>query len=194
MKGAAGEAMGKHVIDAADGAGFLVNRCNRPFALEGLRLVEQRLATPDQVDRICRMAGGFKMGPFELMDLVGVDVGFTISKSFFEQSFGEPRWRPSPLAARAVAAGRHGRKAGEGWYRYPEGPPPDPEPRENELQTRLAALEQRFAAHEAAMNARLDVIERRLGEQANPVEQMENALAARMTTLEGLLWRLIQKG
>ena len=127
---AAGEAMGKHVIDAADGSGFLVNRCNRPFALEGLRLVEQRIATPAQVDRICRMAGGFKMGPFELMDLVGVDVGFTISKSFFEQSFGEPRWRPSPLAARAVAAGRHGRKTGEGWYRYPDVPPPDPEPPE----------------------------------------------------------------
>jgi 3-hydroxybutyryl-CoA dehydrogenase len=127
---AAGEAMGERVIDAADGAGFLVNRCNRPFALEGLRLVEQRLATPEQVDRICRMAGGFRMGPFELMDLVGVDVGFTISRSFFEQSFGEPRWRPSPLAARAVAAGRHGRKTGEGWYRYPDGPPPDPEPPE----------------------------------------------------------------
>jgi 3-hydroxybutyryl-CoA dehydrogenase len=59
-----------------------------------------------------------------------VDVGFTISRSFFEQSFGEPRWRPSPLAARAVAAGRHGRKTGEGWYRYPDGPPPDPEPPE----------------------------------------------------------------
>jgi 3-hydroxybutyryl-CoA dehydrogenase len=127
---AAGEAMGKTVIAAADGPGFLVNRCNRPFALEGLRLVEQRIATPEQVDRICRMAGGFKMGPFELMDLVGVDVGFTISKSFFEQSFHEPRWRPSPLAARAVAAGRHGRKTGEGWFRYPDGPPPDPEPPE----------------------------------------------------------------
>jgi 3-hydroxybutyryl-CoA dehydrogenase len=109
---AAGEAMGRHVIDAADGVGFLVNRCNRPFALEGLRLVEQRLATPEQVDRICRMAGGFRMGPFELMDLVGIDVGFTIQKSFFEQSFGEPRWRPSPLAGRAAAAGRHGRKTG----------------------------------------------------------------------------------
>jgi len=125
---AAGEAMGRHVIDAADGVGFLVNRCNRPFGLEGLRLVEQRLATPEQVDRICRMAGGFRMGPFELMDLVGIDVGFTISQSFFRQSYGEPRWRPSPLAARAVAAGRHGRKTGEGWYRYPDGPPEDPEP------------------------------------------------------------------
>jgi 3-hydroxybutyryl-CoA dehydrogenase len=127
---ATGEAMGKHVIDATDGPGFLVNRCNRPFSLEALRLVEQRIATPEQVDRICRMAGGFRMGPFELMDLVGVDVGFTIAQSFFRQSFGEPRWRPSPLAARAVAAGRHGRKSGEGWYRYPDGPPPDPEPPE----------------------------------------------------------------
>src|SRR5829696_9341889 len=127
---ATGEAMGRRPIDAADGVGFLVNRCNRPFALEGLKLVEQRIATPEQVDRIVRMAGGFRMGPFELMDLVGIDVGFTISKSFFEQSFGEPRWRPSPLAARAVAAGRHGRKTGEGWFRYPDGPPPDPDPPE----------------------------------------------------------------
>src|SRR4051794_5453889 len=125
---AAGEAMGKHVIDAANGPGFLVNRCNRPFALEALRLVEQRIATPEQVDRICRMAGGFTMGPFELMDLVGIDVNFTISESFHRQSYGEPRWRPSPLAARPLAAGRHRRKTGEGWYRYPEGPPPDPEP------------------------------------------------------------------
>jgi 3-hydroxybutyryl-CoA dehydrogenase len=127
---AAGEAMGRHVIDANDGVGFLVNRCNRPFALEALRLVEQRIATPEQVDRICRMAGGFRMGPFELMDLVGIDVNFMIQRSFYEQSFGEPRWRPSPLAARAVAAGRLGRKSGEGWYRYPDGPPPDPEPPE----------------------------------------------------------------
>ena len=124
----AGEAMGRRPIAAADVVGFLVNRCNRPFALEGLRLVEQRLATPEQVDRIVRMAGGFRMGPFELMDLVGIDVGFTIAKSFFAQSFHEPRWRPSPLQARAVAAGRLGRKSGEGWYRYPDGRPQDPEP------------------------------------------------------------------
>jgi 3-hydroxybutyryl-CoA dehydrogenase len=117
---AAGEAMGRHPIQAADVAGFLVNRCNRPFGLEALRLAQERLATPQQVDRICRLAGGFPMGPFELMDLVGIDVGFEISKSFFEQSFGEPRWRPSPLAERMAAAGKHGRKTGRGWYEYPE--------------------------------------------------------------------------
>ncbi len=127
---ATGEAMGRRPIDAADGVGFLVNRCNRPFALEGLRLVEQRIATPEQVDRIVRMAGGFRMGPFELMDLVGIDVGFTIAKSFWEQSFHEPRWRPSPLQAKAVAAGRLGRKSEEGWFRYPDGRPEDPEPPE----------------------------------------------------------------
>ena len=124
----AGEAMGKHVIDAADSPGFIVNRCNRPFGLEALRAVQDGLATPEQVDRICRMAGGFRMGPFELMDLVGLDVGLAVSRSFYEQSFGEPRWRPSPLVARRVAAGHLGRKAGRGWYEYPPGRPADPEP------------------------------------------------------------------
>jgi 3-hydroxybutyryl-CoA dehydrogenase len=115
---ATGRAMGKTVIRASDGPGFLVNRSNRPFGLEALRLLQERIADVETIDRICRMQGGFRMGPFELMDLVGVDVGFEISKSFFEQSFGEPRWRPSPIAARYVAAGLHGRKAGRGYYTY----------------------------------------------------------------------------
>jgi 3-hydroxybutyryl-CoA dehydrogenase len=130
---AAGEAMGKRVILAADGPGFLVNRCGRPFGAEGLRLVSERIATPQQVDRICRLAGGFRMGPFELMDLVGIDVGFEVAKSFTELSFGEPRWRPSPLQARMVAAGRLGRKSGRGWYEYAADGSyrePDPEPLE----------------------------------------------------------------
>jgi 3-hydroxybutyryl-CoA dehydrogenase len=68
----------------------------------------------EEIDRIVRLEGGFRMGPFELMDLVGVDVGLDIARSFYEQSFGEPRWRPSPIAARTVAAGRLGRKSGRG--------------------------------------------------------------------------------
>jgi 3-hydroxybutyryl-CoA dehydrogenase len=118
---AAGEAMGKHVIVAADGPGFLVNRSNRPFGLEGLRLVQERIAPLEEIDRICRLGGGFRMGPFELMDLVGVDVGLDVSRSFYEQSFGEPRWRPSPISVRAVAAGRTGRKSGRGYYDYTKG-------------------------------------------------------------------------
>ncbi len=124
---ALGEAMGKTVIAAADGPGFLVNRCNRPFSLEALRIVQERLATPEQVDRICRLALGFRMGPFELMDLVGIDVGAAIARSFYDQTL-EPRWRPSPLAARMAASGRLGRKSGQGWYAYPPGRPADPDP------------------------------------------------------------------
>jgi 3-hydroxybutyryl-CoA dehydrogenase len=129
---ATGEAMGKVVIDAVDGPGFLVNRCNRPFGLEGQRLLQERIAGIDEIDRICRMAGGFRMGPFELSDLVGVDVGLDVSHSFYEQSFGEPRWRPAQLPVKLVAAGRTGRKSGRGYYDYSRGTDsyraPDPEP------------------------------------------------------------------
>jgi 3-hydroxybutyryl-CoA dehydrogenase len=124
------EAMGKRVIRAADGPGFLVNRCGRPFGAEALRLLTERVATVAQIDRICRLGGGYRMGPFELMDLVGIDVGLEVAKSFTELSFGEPRWRPSPLQQRMVDAGRLGRKSGRGWYEYGDRPyrPEDPEP------------------------------------------------------------------
>jgi 3-hydroxybutyryl-CoA dehydrogenase len=128
---ATGAAMGKQVIVATDGPGFLVNRCGRPFGGEGLRLLQERVARHGQIDRICRLGGGFRMGPFELMDLVGIDVGFEVSKSFAELSFGEPRWRPNPIQARMVAAGRLGRKTGRGYYEYAEDGSyrlPDPEP------------------------------------------------------------------
>jgi 3-hydroxybutyryl-CoA dehydrogenase len=127
---ATGEAMGKTVIRATDGPGFLVNRCNRPFGLEALRMLQERIADVPTIDRIVRMEGGFRMGPFELSDLVGVDTGFDVSKSFYELGFGEPRWRPSPIQARMVAAGLHGRKSGRGYYDYSGDShrPDDPEP------------------------------------------------------------------
>jgi len=132
---ATGAAMGRRVIDATDGPGFLVNRCGRPFGLEALRCVTEGLAEPHVVDRIARLGGRFRMGPFELQDLVGIDTGFAVSESFYELSFGEPRWRPSPLSARMVAGGRHGRKTGRGWYAYDdagaivrEADPPAPDP------------------------------------------------------------------
>lgn len=127
-----GEAMGKDVIVAADGPGFLVNRCGRPFFTDALRLLQEGVATHEQIDRVHRLGGGYRMGPFELMDLVGIDVGFEVAKSFDELSFGEPRWRPSPVQAQMVAAGRLGRKTGRGYYEYdnareaphrPEDPP-----------------------------------------------------------------------
>ena len=140
-----GRAMGKETIVAADVPGFLVNRCGRPFSGEGLRLLQERVATHEQIDRICRLGGGFRMGPFELMDLVGIDVGFAVAKSFDELSFGEPRWRPNPIQARMVAAGRLGRKTGRGYYEYPEdgsyrADDPEPPPAEGAEGTALALL------------------------------------------------------
>jgi 3-hydroxybutyryl-CoA dehydrogenase len=124
--------MGRRVIDAADGPGFVVNRCARPFALEAQKLVTDGVAGVETIDRIVRLAGGLPMGPFELMDLVGLDTSLAVAESFHALSFGEPRWRPSPLTARLVAAGRLGRKSGRGWYAHPPGrpvDPPAPEPR-----------------------------------------------------------------
>jgi 3-hydroxybutyryl-CoA dehydrogenase len=127
-----GEAMGKVVIETVDGPGFLVNRCNRPFGLESQRLLQDGIATVAEIDRICRMEGGFRMGPFELSDLTGIDVGLEIARSFFEQSFAEPRWRPTLVPVKTVAAGWYGRKTGRGYYDYRGGTdnyrPPDPEP------------------------------------------------------------------
>ena len=98
----------------------------------GAQALAERIADHATIDRIVRMGGGFRMGPFELADLVGIDVGFEVSKSFWEQSFHEPRWRPSMIQARMVQAGRFGRKAGRGYYDYRgdayRGDDPEPPP------------------------------------------------------------------
>jgi 3-hydroxybutyryl-CoA dehydrogenase len=122
--------MGRTPVRAADQIGFVANRCARPYSLEALRLLGARIGNHEQIDRICRLGGGFRMGPFELTDLVGVDVNLEVAKSFWEQSFHEPRWQPHPIQAKMVAAGRLGRKAGRGYYDYSgeEYRPPDPEP------------------------------------------------------------------
>jgi 3-hydroxybutyryl-CoA dehydrogenase len=121
--------MGKTPIRARDSVGFVGNRCLRPFTLEALRMLGEGLGSHEEIDRVYRLGGGFRMGPFELMDLIGVDVNFAVARSFYEQSFGEPRWRPHPIQSRMVAAGRLGRKTGRGFYGY-EGErhrKPDPE-------------------------------------------------------------------
>lgn len=110
------EAMGRHVIDAPDVPGFVVNRVNRPFSLEGLKLLEEGVADVETIDGVLQDAAGFRMGPFALMDLVGIDVNHAVAQSMYARSYGEPRYRPSPLAARKVAAGTLGHKTGEGWY------------------------------------------------------------------------------
>ncbi|WP_320671892.1 3-hydroxyacyl-CoA dehydrogenase NAD-binding domain-containing protein [Patulibacter defluvii] len=123
---ATGEAMGKHVVDAADVAGFLVNRVNRPFSLEALRLLQERIADVATIDRIVRQGGGFRMGPFELMDLIGIETNHAVAEAFQRQTYGEPRYQPSPLAARKIQAGQLGRKSGHGWFAYADGTPHRP--------------------------------------------------------------------
>jgi 3-hydroxybutyryl-CoA dehydrogenase len=110
------EAFGKHVIAVRDSPGFLVNRCARPYYLESLRIVEDGVASPAEVDRACVEEGGFPLGPFELMDMIGIDVSLAVTRAMYEQSDGEPRWRPSGIQRSMVAAGRLGRKAGGGFY------------------------------------------------------------------------------
>jgi 3-hydroxybutyryl-CoA dehydrogenase len=118
--------MGRTPIRARDSVGFVANRCVRPFFLESLRILAEGVARHDEIDRIVRLGAGLRMGPFELMDLIGIDVNFAVARSFWEQSFGEPRWRPSPIHERMVTSGRLGRKTGRGFYTYEKGEPHRP--------------------------------------------------------------------
>lgn len=124
-------AWGKTPVHVKSSPGFIVNRVARPFYLEALRMLQERVATPATIDAVMREAGGFRMGPFELMDLIGNDVNLAVSKSLFEAFFYEPRFRPSLLQQELVHAGRLGRKTGRGWYEYGDAavnPAPDTEP------------------------------------------------------------------
>jgi 3-hydroxybutyryl-CoA dehydrogenase len=118
--------MGRVPIRARDSVGFVANRCVRPFFLDSLRMLGEAVAPHEEIDRIVRLGAGMRMGPFELMDLIGLDVNFTVAKSFWEQSFGEPRWRPTPIHERMVASGRLGRKTGRGFYAYEKDTPHRP--------------------------------------------------------------------
>ncbi|HEY7702149.1 MAG TPA: 3-hydroxyacyl-CoA dehydrogenase NAD-binding domain-containing protein, partial [Candidatus Limnocylindrales bacterium] len=111
---------GKTPVRCADRPGFIVNRVNRPFTIEALRILEEGSASVQTIDDAMREAG-FPMGPFELMDLAGLDVNLAAARAVWE-GLGRPeRLRPSPVQARLVAAGRLGRKAGRGFYAYDEG-------------------------------------------------------------------------
>ena len=112
------EAMGRTPIRARDSVGFVANRCARPFTLESLRMLGEGVGTHEEIDRVARVAGGFRMGPFELMDLIGIDVNFAVARSFYDQSSGEPRWQPHPIQQEMVDSGRLGRKTGRGFYDY----------------------------------------------------------------------------
>jgi 3-hydroxybutyryl-CoA dehydrogenase len=111
-------AMGKTPARAKDTPGFIVNRVARPFYNEGLRILGDGGATVETIDRIMKEAGNFRMGPFELMDLIGNDINFAATESLYRSFFEDPRFRPSPIQQRMVLVGNLGRKTGRGFYSY----------------------------------------------------------------------------
>jgi 3-hydroxybutyryl-CoA dehydrogenase len=136
----AGRTMGREPVRAADAPGFIVNRCNRPFSLEALRMLGEGVADHAQIDRAIREIGGYRMGPFELMDLIGVDVNLKVAQSFYSQR-EVARWKPHEIQERMVAEGRLGRKAGKGFYEYEGGRKVEPEMRHTSAKTDNAILE-----------------------------------------------------
>ncbi|OEV02823.1 3-hydroxyacyl-CoA dehydrogenase NAD-binding domain-containing protein [Streptomyces oceani] len=112
--------LGKTAVRCADTPGFLVNRVARPFYAEAFRAYEERAATPATLDAVLRESGGFRMGPFELTDLIGQDVNEAVTRSVWEAFFQDPKFTPSLAQCRLVQSGRLGRKSGHGWYDHGE--------------------------------------------------------------------------
>ncbi len=112
---------GKSPVIAKDIPGFIVNRIARPYYGEAIRIVEEQMATPEQVDDAMRTLGNFRMGPFELMDLIGIDVNYSVTTTVYKDYFYDPKYKPSLLQQRMSEAKLHGRKTGKGFYDYSEG-------------------------------------------------------------------------
>jgi 3-hydroxybutyryl-CoA dehydrogenase len=122
---------GKTTVVAADTPGFIVNRVARPFYGEALRILDEGIADCATIDWAMRTLGGFRMGPFELMDLIGNDVNFAVTSAVYEGFFFDPRYKPSLTQRRLVEANLLGRKTGQGYYDYRDGAT-RPAPKEDE--------------------------------------------------------------
>lgn len=169
---------GKTTVLAADTPGFLVNRVARSFYGESLRIREEGIADCATIDSAMRTVGGFRMGPFELMDFIGLDVNFAVTRSVFEGMFFDPRYRPSHAQQRLVEAGWLGRKSQRGFYDYRDGavaPVPHDDP----------ALAQRIVSRVLAMlvNEAVDAVHLQLAS----VQDIELAMTTGVNYPRGLL-------
>jgi 3-hydroxybutyryl-CoA dehydrogenase len=116
----------KTPVIASDTPGFIVNRIARPYYGESIRIMEEGIADAPTIDWAMRALGGFRMGPFELMDFIGNDVNYAVTSSVFEAFFYDARYRPSLTQRRLVEAGLLGRKTGRGYYDHRPGATPPP--------------------------------------------------------------------
>ena len=107
----------KTTVRCSDTPAFIVNRVARPFYLEALRLLGENAASPAEIDKLLKSVG-FRMGPFELIDLVGCDVNFAVTESVYNAYFQDPKYRPHVIQKRMVESGKLGRKSGQGFYKY----------------------------------------------------------------------------
>ena len=168
----------KKPVTARDTPGFIVNRIARPYYGEALRVLEEGIADIPTIDWAMKELGGFRMGPFELMDLIGNDVNFKVTCTVFEAFFYDPRYRPSIIQKRMVEAQRLGRKSGRGYYDYTPGvtaPPPTTDARLGEqiLHRVLAML----------MNEAIDAVHLKI---ASPAD-VETAMTSGVNYPKGLL-------
>ncbi|MBL6449874.1 3-hydroxybutyryl-CoA dehydrogenase [Fulvivirga sp. 29W222] len=109
--------LGKVAVMAKDSPGFIVNRVARHFYVEGLKVLEEGVADVETIDKLIQ-SSGFKMGPFQLMDLIGVDTNFSVTTSMYNSFYQDAKFRPSRIQQQKVDAGHHGRKSGKGFYNY----------------------------------------------------------------------------
>jgi 3-hydroxybutyryl-CoA dehydrogenase len=186
---------GKTPVFAKSTPGFIVNRVARPYYAEALRLLSEGAASPASIDAVMREAGGFRMGPFELMDLIGHDTNFAVTRSIFNAYFNDQRFTPSLIQQELVEAGRLGRKSGRGFFDYGEGAipdvpqfePPQPAPHhfsiygEDPLMSAMVIRLHSFAqvsacAHLIADNATLLLTDGKRATERAPCEHLTNVV------------------
>ncbi len=144
------ERWGKVPVVADDTPGFIVNRIARPFYGESLRILEEGIADAATIDWAMRELGGFRMGPFELMDFIGNDINYAVTHSVWEAFFHDPRYRPSFTQRRLVEAGFLGRKTGRGHYDHTQGATPAEPTRDAELGAEILERVLAMLVNEAA--------------------------------------------